>query len=266
MTGVASFWAIAGGLAWAPVAAAIAAWVVPRGGGRTLSRPSGGACLLGAALGLGLLVLLLLTTGDLSQLPWTVAHLAVRAGLVAFLFAFAARVEPGRDVLGLAPGSPGRDLARGAGIYAAFVPVVIAAHVLNAIIVGGDAESVQKPVRDVLSQDGPARLALIVNLVVAVPLFEELVFRGFLQQGVKAQLALVASPRNASLLSVVVASVAFTAFHDTFTYVPVFVLSLILGSAFERSGRILVPVALHALHNLAVVIWASLAQSCGGGP
>jgi membrane protease YdiL (CAAX protease family) len=64
----------------------------------------------------------------------------------------------------------------------------------------------------------------------------------------------------------VLASVAFTALHETATYIPVFVLSLILGASFERGGRILVPVALHASHNLAVVLVTSFMRTWGSAP
>ena len=146
------------------------------------------------------------------------------------------------------------------------MPAVAAAHVLNSWFAGQDAETVRRSVHDALSKPGPARLALILNLVVAVPLFEEVVFRGLLQQGVKAQLALVAPARTARMLSVGLASVAFTALHEPPTFFPVFVLSLLLGAAYEKSGRLLVPVALHAAHNLAVIVYDSLAPNSGATP
>ena len=120
--------------------------------------------------------------------------------------------------------------------------------------------------RIMLSKPGPERLALILNLVVAVPLFEEVVFRVLLKQGVKAQLALVVPLRSARLLSVGLASVSFTALHEPPTFFPVFVLSLLLGAAYEKSGRLLVPIALHAAHNLAVIVYDSLALNSGATP
>jgi membrane protease YdiL (CAAX protease family) len=114
-----------------------------------------------------------------------------------------------------------------------------------------------------LVQEGPGRIILIATLVVAVPLFEEVVFRGLLQQGIKAQLAVAMPVRTARVLAIVVASVIFTVLHSSPAYLPVFLLSLLLGAAFETSGRILVPVALHATHNLAVVLYETFADRLG---
>jgi membrane protease YdiL (CAAX protease family) len=132
--------------------------------------------------------------------------------------------------------------------------------------VGKGAESVRESFRDALVQVGPGRVLLVLNLVAAVPLFEEIVFRGLLQQGIKAQLSVVAPATRARAASIVLTSVGFTALHPPATYLPVFVLSLLLGAAYEKSGRLLVPVALHGAHNLAVVLWDTLPRTWGAAP
>jgi membrane protease YdiL (CAAX protease family) len=261
------FWLIGGGCAWAVLAVALFRKVVPPVvESRVLTRISGARALVGAMIGVVLLALLLGATARLDPLPRLAVSLAVHAGLAVFLVALARTVDPGNDALGLGVARLPEDFARGLGAYVVFIPTVVAAHVLNAWLVGDDADSVQKTVHEALGQDGPGRMVLILNLVLAVPLFEELVFRGLLQQGVKAQLALVAPPGQARVVSIVLASVAFTALHPPATYIPVFALSLLLGAAYEKSGRLLVPVALHAAHNLAVVLYDSLPQSWGAAP
>jgi membrane protease YdiL (CAAX protease family) len=231
-----------------------------------LTRAAGARCLVGAAIGLALLALVLSATAGLPALPKAVLSLVAHAGAAAFLVAFSGAIEPGREVLGLGRARTAADVVRGALVYLAFVPAVVAAHVLNSWFAGKDADMVRRTVQDALGQPGPARLALILNLVVAVPLFEEVVFRGLLQQGVKAQLAIVAPARTARMVSVALASVAFTALHDPPAFFPVFVLSLLLGAAYEKSGRLLVPVSLHAAHNLAVIVYDSLPTNFGATP
>jgi membrane protease YdiL (CAAX protease family) len=249
-----------------PVAIAIFARVVPPGQQTPLNRPAGGRCMLGALLGFAILALVIWSTSEFPPLPRNIISLLAHAGLVAFLLAFAAYVEPGQDILGFDRKNAPSDLLRGVGAYVAFVPVVVAAHVLNAYFVSDDVETVRKALHDMLAQEGLGRIALILNVVVAVPLFEEILFRGLLQQGIKAQLSLVTTPRATTALSVLLASIAFTTLHEPATYIPVFVLSLILGSSFERSGRILLPVALHATHNLAVVLLQAIPRPWGAGP
>jgi membrane protease YdiL (CAAX protease family) len=259
-------WTIVFGVAWVPVAAAILGRVLPTTDSRVLDRGTGARCLFGALLGIALLWFLLVTTNGLADLPRTVTFLAVHACMGGFLLAFASRVSPSSGILGLeARRAPG-DLGRGLLTYLAFAPIVVAAHDLNAWLVGDSAKEVQRDVRDMLLQEGPARIILVATLVVAVPLFEEIVFRGLLQQGIKAQLAAAMPARPARILSIATASVLFTVLHSSPTYLPVFVLSLLLGTAFEKSGRILVPVALHATHNLAVVLYETFADRLGAAP
>lgn len=264
---VVKFWVIGGGAAWLVVAIAIFGRVITRNGSRSLNRQAGGRCLLGALLGIGLLAVILgVVNATLKDAPDPLRNailLVTHAGMAAFLLLFAAHVEPGHEILGFAAPRAIDDLGRGIGVYVAFIPVVVAAHVLNSYFVGERAEQVQKTVHDALTQHGPGRVVLILNLVLLVPLFEEVVFRGLLQQGIKSQLAVVIPGPRARMLAVVLASIIFTTLHDPPTYLPVFVLSLLLGSAYEKSGRILVPVGLHATHNLAVVLYESFGRQFG---
>jgi membrane protease YdiL (CAAX protease family) len=260
------FWMIAGGAAWAAAGVALFRRLVPRVESRVLTRLSGVRALVGALIGIGLLALVLGITAPLHDLPKAALSLAVHAGMAAFLVALAGTVDPGREVLGLGVGRLPDDAGRGFAAYLVFIPTVVAVHVLNEWMVGNSVERVQQDVHDALVREGPGRFALILNLVLAVPLFEEIVFRGLLQQGVKAQLGLVFPARRARIASVVLASVAFTVLHPPATYLPVFALSLLLGSVYERSGRLLVPVALHATHNLAVILYDALSRSLGTLP
>ncbi|MGD9688169.1 MAG: lysostaphin resistance A-like protein [Phycisphaerales bacterium] len=93
----------------------------------------------------------------------------------------------------------------------------------------------------------------IFGAVMGAPIVEEHVYRCFLQSGViRAGL----SPA----LSIVIVSVVFALTHvnaaPVHALAPLFVLSLGMGLAYERTGRLLVPVTMHALFNAANVAMA----------
>jgi membrane protease YdiL (CAAX protease family) len=259
----AHFWTIAGGAGWLVVAVAAFGRVLPPGGGQALGRRAGARCVVGAVFGVVMLAILLWVVVDFPVTVKALIGFVAHGGLAAFLLAYASHVDPGRDLLGLRPPRRLRDLAKGAATYVVFVPVVVAAHALNDLVAGDEIRSVERTLQESLADGGVERLLLVLNVVVAVPVYEEVLFRGLLQQGIRSQLAPALAPRQAGVLSVALASVAFTGLHEPATYVPVLVLSLILGAAWERTGRILVPIALHATHNAAVVAFQVLARTIG---
>lgn len=94
-------------------------------------------------------------------------------------------------------------------------------------------------------------LPLALVLVICAPLLEELVFRGYLFKAWRhTRLGL-----SGTLL---LTSVLFTLLHAGqyhFTIlVMIFVLSIILGLAREKSGSIWVPIAIHSANNLVAAI------------
>lgn len=107
---------------------------------------------------------------------------------------------------------------------------------------GGHGLAVQQPLRDV---------ALLLLLAGA----EELVFRGGLQAWLAQRPGFGARRfglSGANLLTSVVFSAAHLWAHPPLLALAVFPVSLLLGASFEQSGRLWVPVALHAWFNLAL--------------
>lgn len=89
-------------------------------------------------------------------------------------------------------------------------------------------------------------LPLLLLAIIAAPLFEESLFRGFLFRGwVQSKLGVVGT--------ILLTSALFTALHaqqyDAFDLGQVLALGLLLGIARHRSGSLVVPVAMHALAN-----------------
>ncbi len=95
-------------------------------------------------------------------------------------------------------------------------------------------------------------LALVI---VAAPIVEEVMYRGILQE----TLRLLGLSR---WLAILATSALFAAMHLTivepYAIVPLFVLSVGLGWAYEKSGRLTAPVTMHLLFNVANLTLAFL--------
>lgn len=82
----------------------------------------------------------------------------------------------------------------------------------------------------------------VVNAVVLAPVFEEFFFRGHLQTALTALL-----PRR--WMAIVLTSFLFAAMHGPWMIPPIFVLSLIVGYVYERTGNLWVAIAMHVGFN-----------------
>lgn len=98
----------------------------------------------------------------------------------------------------------------------------------------------------------PWRLLLIACAVVGAPIIEEIIYRGFLQS------ALVRGCDAAGIsrwVGVVGASTVFAGVHagsvPPHALVVLLALGVCFGVAFERTGRLGVPIVMHAVFNLA---------------
>jgi len=83
-------------------------------------------------------------------------------------------------------------------------------------------------------------------LVVATPIFEELLFRGFVFEGIRAS-------RLGSAGAVTITAFIWTWIHyqfDPLEFAVIFIIGLMLGYARLRTGSVLVTIAMHMLHNL----------------
>jgi uncharacterized protein len=79
-------------------------------------------------------------------------------------------------------------------------------------------------------------------IIVLAPIFEELLFRGFLYKGFRESKA-------GKWGAILTTSVIFGVIH-IFNAIPIFILGLFLGLAREKTGTVYVPMAMHATNNL----------------
>jgi membrane protease YdiL (CAAX protease family) len=196
---------------------------------------------------------------DLDRVAILVA--AVAGQVVGFLGVLALLRSRGydlRDVVGpYRPILP--RLLAGLGLGAA---TFVGSSLLVALLVGlagSDARPDQALLDEALA-GGLRTLLAVVAAVVLAPVVEELVFRGLVHRALRVRLA----PVVATLIS----SAAFAAVHvDVARSQPwalggLLLVGIVLASAYERTGGLLVPVALHAGFNgatLAVVVVADRA-------
>ena len=94
--------------------------------------------------------------------------------------------------------------------------------------------------------DGPwSWLWLGALAVLAAPLCEEFIFRGLLQGGLRRSLP--------AWQAVLIGSAIFAIVHPPASMLPVFVLGLCTGWAYEKSGSLLAPMLVHASYNAVLL-------------
>ena len=101
----------------------------------------------------------------------------------------------------------------------------------------------------------PATILTVLMVTLLVPVFEELVYRGFLQSGFRRLAG--RESRTAVWLAIGSSSVLFTLAHvqaaDLRAFPVLLVLSLGMGIAYERTGTLWAPIPIHIAFNAANV-------------
>lgn len=101
---------------------------------------------------------------------------------------------------------------------------------------------------------------LWIAIIIAAPVFEEILFRGFLFTGF---------PRNlpGRILAVFSTSIIWATIHlqyELYHIIMIFVIGIVLGIARIRTGSLLVPIAIHMMNNLYATIQATLRLAGSG--
>lgn len=96
-----------------------------------------------------------------------------------------------------------------------------------------------------------------IALVVATPIFEELLYRGFVFEGIRAS-------RLGGFGAVVITALVWTLIHqeyDPLEFAMIFIIGLMFGVARLRTGSVLLTIVMHMLHNLIAsgeIAWLAL--------
>ena len=141
------------------------------------------------------------------------------------------------------PGQRGLDLAWGGGFLALAVLLVLLVALASGLILKPD----QSPQRDLqellrgLSGWGPS-LTMFLTVAGLAPLFEELLFRGFLLP--------VLARRGSIPLALIASALAFGAIHLQPSGLPTLsTLGLAMGLAMRQTGSLRTPILVHACWN-----------------
>lgn len=179
--------------------------------------------------------------GILLQLSRSAAILLGACALVAWT---AHRLDPdGLRCLGLGRGRHLRAALAGLVGYASSLPGLLGLCLLWPWFLrwsgaGFEMPLVARKMMELAPEDRPVAILLGVAVL---PLLEEILFRVFLQPLLVQNLT--------DKLGVVVTSFVFAALHGTSAFLPIFGLSLVLGSIMLRTQRLAAVWAVHALHN-----------------
>lgn len=183
-------------------------------------------------------------------------------GLIGLLIGRAMHAEAGFRKIGLAPRWPKRDLLWALGVTAGGYLLASSSGIIMSVV----SDALNLPINEVAHESlkrlqddySPEFLfQLFVGAVLIVPIMEELMFRGVLQTSLMHLFGKRRWP------AVVLAAALFSVTHwwvvDWQGLAPLFVLGLVWGYAYERTGSLLVPVLAHAGFN-AINIAIAVAQ------
>jgi uncharacterized protein len=138
-------------------------------------------------------------------------------------------------------------LGWGLGGYLIALPLVVLVSLVNQQIWQGNGGA--NPLYGLIleSNDPLAKVFFFVTAAIAAPLFEELIFRGFLLASLTRYLPVWAAIVSSSLI--------FALAHLSLAEVlPLSTLALVLGYVYSRSRNLLAPMLIHCLWNSATLV------------
>ena len=137
----------------------------------------------------------------------------------------------------------------GAGLLIAALPLIFASSAVVSSLMHVNSQKDSQPIMQLFERvtDPTRKIPIILLAVVIAPLAEEFFFRGFLY-GVLKRYA-------GALPALVFTGVAFAVIHlHVPSLLPLFLLACVLTLAYELSGSLLVPMAMHTLFNAITLV------------
>jgi membrane protease YdiL (CAAX protease family) len=178
------------------------------------------------------------------------------AGLAAVLVLLRRRSVPLGAVLG-----PLRPLRRllGVGTGLGLLAIVASTLIVSVLVAlsGSDATPDQVLTGDIAETPSQLLLAIVAAVVLA-PIAEELLFRGLLHRALRGRLSMVPATLISSVLFAVVH--VDVAVSQPLALVGLTLVGVVLAIAYERTGSLIIPIVIHAVHN-AVTIAAVVVTS-----
>ncbi len=189
----------------------------------------------------------------------------VAASIVSFLCGFGAEVwylkrQLGKDSLSLRKMLGWNLDSLGGNVWSAVWRGLVAWLViigLDRVVSFIPMPDVYDPAADFLKTLSGWQLYAMAALVVIGPIFEELIFRGFLYNMTRSALSKNGTTRRvmADVVALVVSSAAFALMHLNLSgFIAYFVAGAVLAESYRRSGSLWVPIIAHCLNNATAVI------------
>ena len=141
----------------------------------------------------------------------------------------------------------GSVFAWGFGGYLVALPLVLLVSVINQQIWQGQGGSNPLLLLALQAQDKVALAIFFITSSIAAPIFEEIMFRGFLLPS----LTRYVSSRNAIVISALIFAVAHLSLSEV---LPLMTLGIVLAVVYTRSRNLLAPILLHSLWNSGTLI------------
>lgn len=196
-----------------------------------------GQLLVGTGLGA-------LYSGE-SRPPVTAGLAAVPLALTPLLVLIAVRCRQAGSwrSVGLGLGGNTAHVLRAVGLWCLAVPIIVSSMLASSWIFEQLGQTWEEQSWGPALKGITGTSAVVASLlaVVVVPFCEELLFRGWLQQGFASVLG--------SRRAILIVAALFAIVHDRGVLLPIFALALVLGVIRERTQRLWPCVAVHMLHN-----------------
>ena len=133
--------------------------------------------------------------------------------------------------------------------YLAVLPPCLGLFLLMSHLVPLEHQHEHTMLEHLRTQSAPWKAVIVLSAVVLAPLAEEVFFRGLVQSMLRRYL-------RQPWVAILIASAAFTAIHYPYVHTmpTLFVLAIALGYNYERTGRLLAPILIHAMFNAVNIL------------
>ncbi len=143
------------------------------------------------------------------------------------------------------------DVKTGLKYYLIVLPAIIASgFIADSIIRAFGIEPRQQDIiSNLLNEDSLGVLAFMFFFgMLAAPIIEELLFRGFLQSAVRITCS--------RLQTILISGFVFALIHwNAHVFLQIFVLGFILAYLFEKTGSLIAPITVHVCHNTITLVF-----------
>jgi len=175
-------------------------------------------------------------------------------GLVIVLYFVIKKYGQRLSSLGLKAGNIVRDIKIGLSGYLMLIPIIVVIMVF--VLLGLRIFNYEPPETRALEMlyetDRPKLLFILTGLVTLLgPVMEEIFFRGFAYPVVRKKMG--------ARKAIILVSLVFSMLHlNIVSFFPILALGILLAYLYEKTGSIIPCIAVHIVHNTAVVFFVFL--------